>query len=87
MLSVDAAGQLYLSRNAGKSWRKVKPQWSGKAVQLAVVPVHQASASEAVTVKQKATENPQLFELTTDGGAVWTSEDGQHWRPGADGKQ
>jgi hypothetical protein len=72
VLKVDAAGNLYLSRNAGKSWKKVKPKWAGKAAQLGVAPLGTGR---------------QVFELTTDAGAVWTSEDGKHWRPRADGKQ
>jgi hypothetical protein len=24
--------------------------------------------------------SPELFELTTDTGAVWTSSDGRHWK-------
>jgi hypothetical protein len=84
MLAVDAAGNLYLSRNAGKSWKKIKAQWPGKAAHLAVAPAHEAAASETVAVKGKA-GNRQAFELTTDAGAVWTSEDGKHWRQRADG--
>jgi hypothetical protein len=87
MLSMDAAGRLYLSRDAGKSWKKIKPKWPGKAAQLAVVPAHLGTASEAVTVTRKAAGAAQLFELTTDAGAVWISEDGQHWRARTDGNQ
>jgi hypothetical protein len=85
MLAVDSAGNLYLSRNEGKSWKKIKPQWPGKAAQLAVLPAHQAAASETITVKGKSAESQQVFELTTDTGAMWTSEDGKHWRPRAEG--
>jgi Carboxypeptidase regulatory-like domain len=86
MLAVDAAGHLYLSRNAGKSWKKIKPNWTGKAAQVAVAQRAEKDATGTVdTVKGKAAGNRQVFELTTDAGAVWTSEDGKHWRARADG--
>ena len=71
MLSVDAAGHLYLSRDAGKSWKKVKPRWAGKVARLAVVPEG----------------GGQVFEMATEAGAVWTSEDGKHWGARTDGKR
>jgi hypothetical protein len=80
ILSLDDAGGLFLSRNAGKSWKKVAPQWTGKAVNIAITA---AGASEA---KNKS-EAPggasalSIFRLTTDSGAQWTSKDGTHWRP------
>jgi Carboxypeptidase regulatory-like domain/Putative zinc-finger len=73
MLSMDAAGNLYLSKNAGRSWKKIKPKWTGKAALLAVVPAAEKAG--------------QVFELTTDSGAVWTSEDGKHWRARVDGNR
>jgi photosystem II stability/assembly factor-like uncharacterized protein len=69
VLAGDAAGHLYLSRNAGKSWKKIKPKWTGKAAEIVVVPNGAGR---------------QVFELTTDSGAEWTSEDGKHWRAGAE---
>ncbi len=69
VLAVDVAGHLYLSRNAGKSWKKIKLKWTGKAAEIAVVPNGAGR---------------QVFELTTDSGAEWTSEDGKHWRAGAE---
>lgn len=63
-LSLDDAGNLFLSRNGGKKWKKVNPQWAGKAIRIELT--HPASG-EAV------------FALTTDAGGVWTSKDGAHW--------
>jgi photosystem II stability/assembly factor-like uncharacterized protein len=60
ILSADTAGTLYLSKNAGKRWKRVKPVWQGKAVHLAI-------------------GQPQIFELTTETGALWQSTDGKHW--------
>jgi hypothetical protein len=88
ILSADTAGNLYLSRNAGKSWKKVKPKWPGKVTQLALIPVHDQAASQTIEVTQpNPAPQPQHFELTTDTGAVWTSEDGKHWRPRAGGNR
>lgn len=80
MLSLDGAGSLFLSRNAGKSWKKVHPQWTGKPVGIAV------SAAQAVEAKDKGETSssetpPRVFRLTTGLGAQWTSKDGTHWRP------
>jgi ribonuclease HI len=88
VLVVDAAGHLYLSKNAGKSWKKIKPKWTGKAALLAVAPVTEKDAAGTVdAVKGKAVGSRQVFELTTDAGAVWTSDDGKHWRARADGNR
>ncbi len=42
MLKVDSAGALFVSKNSGKSWKTVKPTWSGKVVR--VESAHDASA-------------------------------------------
>jgi hypothetical protein len=34
MLSTDSVGNLFLSQNAGKKWKAVKPVWHGKVVSL-----------------------------------------------------
>jgi Carboxypeptidase regulatory-like domain/Putative zinc-finger len=79
ILSLDGAGSLFLSRNAGKSWKKVHPQWSGKAARINLIAAEAGSAkgkSEAPGVES----TPSVFQLTTDSGAQWTSKDGTHWR-------
>jgi Carboxypeptidase regulatory-like domain/Putative zinc-finger len=63
-LSLDSAGNLFLSRDRGKKWKKINPQWAGKAVRIELTPLASAGAA---------------FEMTTDAGAVWTSKDGAHW--------
>jgi hypothetical protein len=63
-LSLDSAGDLFLSRNRGKKWKKVNPQWAGKPVRLELTTPASAGAA---------------FQMTTDAGAVWTSKDGTHW--------
>jgi hypothetical protein len=66
MLRTDSAGGLFLSKNAGKSWKAVKGPWQGNVVRLGTMPdpSHAANA---------------LFQLTTDSASVWLSRDGNHW--------
>jgi photosystem II stability/assembly factor-like uncharacterized protein len=81
ILSLDGAGNLFLSRNEGKKWKKVKPQWAGKAIRIELTP---GSVSEAAARKPKdetsgAAGEGTVFLLTTDGGTVWSSKEGAHW--------
>jgi len=67
ILALDSEGALFSTRNAGKSWTTVKPAWQGKAVRLATL-----------------AESPgarNVFQLTTDAGSTWLSQDGARWRP------
>ena len=79
-LSLDDAGNLFLSRNGGKKWKKVKPQWAGKAIRIELT---SGSVSEAAQKPKDETSGAAgdraVFLLTTDGGAVWSSKDGTHW--------
>jgi len=68
MLSVDSAGALFFSGNSGKSWKAIKSPWTGKVVSLVTPPT--------LTQDSKA-----LFQLTTDSGSVWLSQDGRRWYP------
>jgi hypothetical protein len=77
MLSVDAAGKLFLSTNAGKSWKKVKPQWQGKVATIVLTPAVDSGGSIAGLAAEAARS---IFELTTESGTVWVSADGAHWR-------
>jgi len=79
-LSLDSAGNLFLSRNGGKKWKKINPQWAGKAVRIELAP---AAMSEAPPQSKNETSAQAsavaVFQLTTDAHAVWTSKDGKHW--------
>jgi hypothetical protein len=68
MLAVDFAGAVFLSRNAGKGWKRVKPAWPGKVVQL-------------ITLDEPSQTPAAVFQLTTDSDAAWLSRDGNHWYP------
>jgi photosystem II stability/assembly factor-like uncharacterized protein len=80
LLSLDSAGNLFLSRNGGKKWKKINPQWTGKAVRIELT---SGSVSEAVQKQKDETSGAvgegAVFLLTTDGGTVWSSKDGAHW--------
>jgi photosystem II stability/assembly factor-like uncharacterized protein len=67
ILMLDSAGSVLVSRNSGKSWKAVKPVWTGKVRSIAQA---DPSANAAAT-----------FLLTTDSGAVWLSNDGSRWTP------
>jgi hypothetical protein len=79
-LSLDDAGNLFLSRNGSKKWKKVKPQWAGKAIRIELT---SGSVSEAARKPKDeasgAAGEGAVFLLTTDGGTVWSSKDGAHW--------
>ena len=81
-LSMDTAGELFVSRNGGKSWKKVKPVWTGKATEIAIATLVEASESRSIDLKRKREPSSpsKTFQLTTDSGAVWVSQDGVHWR-------
>jgi hypothetical protein len=65
MLALDLDGALFLSRNKGKSWKAVKPVWQGKVVDLS----------------EPDAPSKAKFQITTDTGAEWLSQDGTHWYP------
>jgi len=90
MLRLDSAGTLFLSRDKGKHWKAVKPQWQGKVARVVVAaepPPNAALQSETGRVTTSAPApsaqpgaGPLVFQLTTDSGSVWLSQDGTHWR-------
>jgi hypothetical protein len=82
VLSIDTAGTLFLSRNGGKKWKKAKPAWTGKVTRVALASASAiGSNGPQVKTERQAPNQAQVFEITTDSGAVWISEDGAHWRP------
>ncbi|MGB6383657.1 MAG: carboxypeptidase regulatory-like domain-containing protein [Terriglobales bacterium] len=79
-LSLDSVGNLFLSRNRGKKWKKVNPQWAGMAVRIELTPAYSSEAPPKAKNETSApTSEGAVFQLTTDTGAVWNSKDGAHW--------
>jgi hypothetical protein len=79
-LSLDNACNLFLSRNGGKKWKKVNPQWTGKAVRIELAPAYRSDApSKPKNETMGQASEVAVFLLTTDVGTVWTSKDGAHW--------
>ena len=80
VLSLDDAGNLFLSRNEGKKWKKIKPRWTGKAIRIELTSGY---VSEAMRKHKSETTDTMgeeaIFLLTTDSGTVWASKDGAHW--------
>lgn len=62
-LTIDIAGALFLSEDAGKHWEPVAPQWTGRAV----------------VVRMQARAGGAVFQLSNASGFSWTSTDGKAW--------
>ena len=82
VLSLDRAGSVFLSGNQGKTWKKVHPQWTGKAVRIDLAAGQPGKAKANDKTEAVGAESAQkIFQLTNDSGAQWSSKDGTHWRP------
>ena len=79
-LSLDDAGDLLVSRDGGKKWKKVKSQWAGKVVHIELIPPYKNETAQNAKSKSGSASHRAIFQLTTDSGAVWISKDGAHWR-------
>jgi hypothetical protein len=72
ILAMDSAGALFLCPSVGKRWKAVKPKWQGKVVQIVSLAQPGSATSDA---------GSPIFQLTTDSGAVWLTENGTRWHP------
>jgi len=92
-LAVDSAGDLFLSKDAGVSWKNVARQWTGKALKVSLASTSVTRAAPNRASSRGATPSPNFetvtpaavrtgvgFELTTDTGAMWSSSDGLVWK-------
>ena len=81
-LALDSTGQLHI-RRGGDRWKKVHASWPGKVVQLSLTPASNASASQNALPAPLPpfAAPPPVFRLSTSGGSIWLSSDGEHWRP------
>jgi hypothetical protein len=76
LLAVDSAGTLFTSSKGGRHWKAVKAKWQGKIVQLTLV--SEGALSGGIGAASPANAN-SAFQLKTDTGAIWLSDDGAHW--------
>ena len=79
VLSLDDAGNLFLSRDEGMKWKKIKPQWAGKAVRIESTTAASGEASANAKDEIGGASEGAVFQLTTDAGTTWSSKDGLHW--------
>ena len=86
ILAADSAGTLFVSKNGGEPWQAVEQQWQGKVVRLALVPqaIDQLALKKQQAEMKDSTDNrvvaPSSFQLTTEAGVIWVSDDGMRWR-------
>jgi hypothetical protein len=79
LLSLDSAGNLFLNRIGGKKWKKIKPQWAGKAVRIESTTATGGEAAVNAKNEIGGTNEQAVFQLTTEAGTTWSSKDGVHW--------
>jgi hypothetical protein len=93
-LAVDSAGDLFLSKDTGKSWQRVARQWTGIAIRVSLalpasmrqpvsrqaLPAGATASTNLETVTPAAVPPGVGFELTSDTGATWSSPDGLVWK-------
>ena len=71
-IAIDTTGALFLSKDAGKHWKAVKSQWTGRAVLVRTKMADHPNAM--LTLDQQS-----RFELVTDKLETWVSSDGRIW--------
>jgi hypothetical protein len=87
LLAIDKAGTVFLSEDSGGNWRRIAPQWEGRAVLVrtrsvpipapaAPAPQAAQSASGAVAV---IAQPIAFFEIVNDKNQVFQSTDGTTW--------
>jgi hypothetical protein len=92
ILSLDQAGTLFLSEDAGRNWKSVAPQWNGRAIQVRIQQAQNsvdgaydepAAGGAADKLKDSAAHAPALsttvFEIVNDNNQIWVSTDGKNW--------
>jgi len=75
-LALDAACSLFVSEDAGATWKSVPQQWTGHAVLVRV----QRGLDSNAAPQPNLPGLPGVFELVTDSNQIWISSDGKSWR-------
>ncbi len=81
-LAIDQAGTLFLSNDSGSHWESVARQWSGRAVDVSLLPsLNGRSFVVAPTsgAAAAAAAPAGIFELRNDKNLIWVSTDGVIW--------
>jgi hypothetical protein len=76
-LALDAAGTLFLSADAGVTWRPIVAQWTGRVTALRLT---QAPKTAQALASAKVAKVAAQYEITTASGAIFTSGDGLAWQ-------
>jgi hypothetical protein len=87
VLAIDKKGALFFSDDSGFTWKKVKRQWTGRAIFVrrktaedATPPAPTAPESAGNTSATDALSHPEtVFELVNDQSGLWLSADGRIW--------
>lgn len=80
MLALDDDGRLFSSSNRGRTWKLVRPVWSGRITTIDVAPGEPDARSEEADAVHKTQRAGLSFRATSSAGAVLMSRDGQHWK-------
>ncbi|MGA2635544.1 MAG: zf-HC2 domain-containing protein [Terracidiphilus sp.] len=81
-LAIDQAGALFLSRDSGSHWESVARQWTGRAVNVSLLPTLNGRSFVAAPTRAAAaapTAPAEVFELRNDKNLTWVSADGVIW--------
>jgi hypothetical protein len=86
LIAIDKAGSVFLSEDSDSNWRRIEPQWAGRAVLVRtrsvprpVVPSPAAESTQSVSGAAPAAEPITLFEIVNDKNQVFQSIDGTTW--------
>jgi hypothetical protein len=90
VLAVDTAGTLFLSKDQGGTWERVKTQWTGRAVAV-TQPFSTSGAMQSAPAADGGTTSGAagnaipappssvIFEILNDKNQAWVSTDGRIW--------
>jgi putative zinc finger protein len=87
VLAIDKKGSLFFSEDSGLTWKRVKRQWTGRAILVskknsehAALPAAAASESPGIAFATDALSHSEtVFELVNDKSELWLSADGRIW--------
>jgi hypothetical protein len=81
-LAIDQAGALFLSGDSGNHWESIARQWTGRAVDVSLLPALDGRLFVAAPTNGAAAAPvaaAEIFELRNDKNLTWVSTDGTIW--------